>query len=719
MDHGIALGQLERILESEVFRGAHRSRVIFRFLVTRTLEGHADSLKEYTIATEALGRGKSFDTRTDPIVRSEMSRLRQRLDLYYATQGRSDSCAIVLAKGSYVPIFEERSMQGGNATRAPGATSAAWKAAAAVLVVALGAAVWAPWRGAEVSPARPVVLDVNISPGDTLGGEASPDIAIAPDGTWLVFLALDADGNQHLYRRRLDQTVATKMPGTTGARVPFFSPDGQWVGFSADGKLKKILADGGSPAILCDAADLLGATWLRDDTIIAVLDGSNRVYRVPASGGSPVTVADFSQEVARPRWPQALPGGTHVLYTSVGPNPADGGTIRALSLADGTSQVLQRNGTYARYLPSGHLVYVNRGTLFAVRFDAHRLQVIGAPVPVLTDVSYSSTFGYAQYDVSDGGTLIYRRRAAEGLLQLHSIDPTGQTEPFVAGPALYQFPAVAPNGRHIAVAVVDGERSDIWTLEHSGDHMARRTFGDRSYVSPVWSPDGHFLIAAVAPGGIFWQSMATAAAPKPLLQTGTIAMPRSFTPDGTRLSYFEMNPQTGFDLWTVSVERVGSELRAGPPEVFLRSKAMEVFPTFSPDGNWIAYASNESGGWQVYVRAYPDTGQVVRVSSTGGRVPAWSSKRAELLFQTDEHRIMTARYRIEDDRFVADTPRPFAAIQLADTGVQPGFDTMPGGGIVGLVPARQTSGRSVTTQATIVFNFFTMVANGSLEATAK
>jgi len=337
-------------------------------------------------------------------------------------------------------------------------------------------------------------------------------------------------------------------------------------------------------------------------------------------------------------------------------------------------------------------------------------------VPVLTDVSYSTTFGYAQYDVSDNGTLVYRRSIAGGLLQLQAINPAGGGRSLAAAPALYQFPRAAPDGRRIALAMVDGEHSDIWTLENEDDHLIRRTFGDRSYIAALWSPRGPFLISAVAPGGIFWQSLESPAAPKPLLPTGTIAMPRSFTPDGTRLAYFEMHPQTGFDLWTVPIERAAGELRAGQPEVFLQTAAMEVFPTFSPDGRWIAYASNESGSWQVYVRAYPDTGHVTQVSKNGGRVPAWSPQDSVLLYQTDEHRIMAVRYLVVSDRFTADAPQPFTATQFADTGVQPGFDILPDGSVVGLVTTRRASDRSDTTQATIVLNFFAMVPASTPQA---
>ena len=347
------VAELDRALGSSIFQGAERSKVLLRFLVEETLAERADRLKEYTLGAEALGKGDSFDPRSDPIVRAEASRLRGRLERYCTTEGQANPVVIALPKGSYVPQFRHalQSPNGADvpiaaqvATRSGVRDRALWIASG----VAAGAAVMALWVSAQGTvPAERHLMqfEIEVTSEGTLGSDVGTDVTLSPDGTRMVFVSRGADGVAHLHTRRLAQPTLSELPGTEGARSPFFSPDGQWVSFWASGSLKKTAIDGGSPLVLCEAVDLLGGSWGEDGNIIAALS-FGRLARVPAASGTVTVLADLTRESIDPRWPQVLPGARHVLFTAVGPQGPNGASIEALSLLDGTRKVLINGGTY-------------------------------------------------------------------------------------------------------------------------------------------------------------------------------------------------------------------------------------------------------------------------------------------------------------------------------------------------------------------------------------
>jgi serine/threonine-protein kinase len=515
-------------------------------------------------------------------------------------------------------------------------------------------------RQAESPPHRKLVrLDVDLGPGVSLGSHLGANVIISPDGTRLVYVS-----QNRLFTRQLDQDQATELSGTEGASAPFFSPDGQWVAFSDVGKLKKVSVAGGAVIVLCNATFGRGGSWGEDGTIIISLYGS--LYRISAAGGAPAPLIELDREhgdfIAH-RWPQILPGGKAVLFTAhtqlVG---SDDASIEVMSLVDRRKKTLLRGGTCGRYVPSGHLLYVNRGTLWAVPFDLSVLEVRGVPTPVLNQVAYN-VYGDAEFEASRTGTLVYRSGGMRsGLFTVQWLESNGKTRALVPKPGDYGRPSLSPDGRRLAL---DVSERDILVYDLERDQMTHVTFDGKPKGAPIWSPDGRYIVYGGLEG-LSWMRANGASKPQLLIRTKHVATLGSFTPDGKRLAYVELDPDTSFDLWTVPVENDGTGLRAGKPEVFLQTPATEGNPSFSPDGKWLAYTSNESGSYQVYVRAFPDTGEKRQISSDGGGYPMWSRSKRELFFESSDNRIMVAGYTVQGDKFVPAKPRLWCEKALAN-----------------------------------------------------
>lgn len=707
IDREAIIESLDRVLSSAAFRTAERSSAILRFLVLQTLDGKAERLKEYTVGLEALGRGVAFDPRIDPIVRAEASRLRSRLERYYGGDGSGDPLIIALPKGTYVPEFHYRSESvnppqnaGRNARRI------AWLLAGSLGTVAAFAV--GAWMVRQ--PSDPVGLplrsyDVQLQSGGLVTSEVGTDVVLTPDGAKAVFVSADSSGRVRLRLLRFDAdgSLPTDLPGTEGARGPFLSPDGRWVGFWADRKLKKTALEGGSPTVLCEASDLLGASWGEDGTIIAALSSAALLSRVESAGGPAVTVADLTADSMSPRWPQILPGGTHVLYTALGKLGADRANIEVVSLVDGRRKVLVRGGTFGRYVAQGFLTYVNQGTLYGIRFDIARFETRGAAVPILRNVAYSGTFGYAQLDFTPTGMLAYKPMIGSGNMVVALLDSAGPATPLDVSPGRYVWPSLSPDGRRLAVSVTASGVSTVSIFEIARNRSTSATTV-AGIANAIWSPDGRFLVGSGTSGGLAWIP-ATGGTPHAMSDGTADGAPWSFTPDGQHLAFHAMSPATALDLWTVSIEETNSGLAAGRATPLLQTAFFEVYPTYSADGRWLAYGSNESGKWEVYVRSVPDNGSTVQVSRAGGRVPHWSRSRRELLFGTDDQRVMVASYAIAGAKFVADRPRPWTERRLGDTGVLPNFDvTGDARYIVALIPAAPVGEKAVENHVTLVFH---------------
>ena len=712
MDRDDILQQLERVLSSSVFRRAERSSALLRFIVGQTLEGHADRLKEYTLGAEGLGRGDSFDPRADPVVRAEASRLRARLDQYYGTSGRDDPILIALTKGSYVPQFVPHTVPAaeGSTNVAPEHSSpfrfarspiVAWAAAAALALTAALAWLRPP---PSPPPRSPGQFEVELNADGLLPSDVGTTVVLSADGTRIAFVSRAADGRTHLSVRGLDRGDTIRLSGTEGARGPFVSPDGRWIGFWADGKLKKIAADGGAPVVLCDAGDLLGASWGDDDTIIAALGTPGQLSRVPAAGGTPRVAIDLSAESIVVRWPQFLPDAKAVVYTALSGAGADRANIEVQSADGGNRKVLVQGGTFGRYLRAGYLTYVNQGTLYAVPMDLETLSVHGTPIPVLDNVAYSSLFGYAQMDVSGTGMLVYRKGAESRQAVVNWIDRAERMIPLWSSPGRYGWMRLSPDGQRLALTNYQSGIASISVLDLKTKEMVRVTSRPGEYTGLTWLEGGYLAFGGAT--GLAWVPSDKPANPASLTDGRSVAQtPWSVHPGGRILAYYERSPETGFDLWTAPVVSSDRGPRLGPPERVLRTQAFEVYPSFSPDGRWIAYASNESSTWEIYVRRFPDNGTRVRVSSSGGVVPYWSPNGRELVYRTDANQVMVLTYKVVGDSFTAGNPRPWSQHTLADTGVLPNFAVdSTGERILALIAAPEKHPQTVN-HVTVIVNF--------------
>jgi len=579
---------------------------------------------------------------------------------------------------------------------------------AALATIAAAVALWAPWRGATRPADRPLVrLEIDLGVDVTLPPLVIPtpsSLAISPDGTRLAYLAGLAGGTPRLFLRRLDQLQATEVAGTEGATNPSFSPDGQWVLFFDGNRVKKVSVGGGAAVPLIDVAPFGGAAWADDRTLLVGSGVKQGLLRTSADGGTPSQILTPAGNEMFYTTPSMLPGGTDALISvySAPPN-ADTAFIDVLSLADKTRKTVARGGTSPRYLPSGHLIYANRNTVYAVPFDLATRESRGTAVPVLTDVAYDPAAGLPQMDISRDGTLVYRRNVARegGASTLAWLDAAGKRQPLRARTARYaSTPRLSPDGKRVATTIRDGAGQDIWIYDIERDSMTRLTLGTQTFVSPVWSPDGRFIVCGSIGSGLFWIRADGGGQPQPLAPGNKgISFPHAISSDGKRLVYYEVSgsPQ----IWTVTLDQ-SEGLKAGTPERYMSTQTADAAAAFSPDGRWLAFESMESGRLEIYVRPFPasDTAGKWPISNNGGTWPIWSAKGREILYRSGDQ-VMAVAYRATADSFSAEKPR----VMMTTPGTSPGFDVAPDGRLLVMIP---TLAAGTTAEHTLMFvqNFY-------------
>jgi eukaryotic-like serine/threonine-protein kinase len=491
-------------------------------------------------------------------------------------------------------------------------------------------------------------------------------VALSPNGRTIAFTA-QRDGTTRLYIRALDRMEASVIAGTDGADGPFFSPDGTWVGFWANGAIRKVPLTGGPPVKVSDTELPSGATWASDDTI--VFANATAIWEVSSSGGTPRALTKLGQGEFRRVLPTRLPGSRWLLFTVL---PAtfdwERSRVVAQSLDTGEQRVLLEGATDARYVPTGHLVFMRLGNLMAAPFDADGARLTGPEVGVIEAVMQSvnttgvpTDTGAGQYTFSSTGTIAY---VAGELIPdyeatFHWIRRDGSIEPIGAPPKPYNTPRLSPDGRHVVASTWGLRDRNLWRYDFDTGNLTRLTTEGRAQF-PAWSPDGKtvlFSLGLTGPPSLFSVRADGSAAPTRLGQSEYVQFPGTWTPDGRTVLYAEGSTIVGRDIKAIT-------LGSGPARPILATRFSEFNPELSPDGRWLAYVSDETGREEVYVQAFPDPGGKRMISTTGGNSPVWSLDGRKLFYLSPPSKPRGSAWQLmESDvtlgsAFAATPPRP-------------------------------------------------------------
>ncbi len=541
---------------------------------------------------------------------------------------------------------------------------------------------------------------INLGPTEPIfGPNFSAYLALSPDGRRLAY-AVRRDGQTQIYLRDLDQLEVRSIPGSNEAGDMFFSPDGDWLAFlTLNGELKKVPVGGGPVQSLASGGRQgTGGVWETDDSIVFSVSGASRfrLHRIPAVGGNPEPLEELpSAETVEfipvltdyvHGTPDILPGGTHLLYSTqpiIGSNlgNASDGYIAVLTLATGEARTLVEGAYDGRYVPSGHIVFMRSATLWAVPFDPVALRVIGTEVPVVSGVETSSNRGHSVLAISDEGLLVYRPGVdmwtTDTSNHLVWVDRDGQEKVIDLGRRIHRHPRVSPDGVRIATSVIDSDGViDVW-VHDPGRGIARRlTFDSGGEERPLWTPDGLRLIYQASPAdaerGLFTIFADGTGQPERLTNPSLVVeIPEAFTPDGANL----VTRRTTGENPDLFLQPMEGDLEPRP--LIISSEFAARSAAISPDGQWLAYGSNESGREEIFVQPFPDVdGGKWQVSTAGGREPRWGPDGSELFYREGESMMLVA---IETEpTFLPGRPSVLFAGDYSRQG-RPSYDVSPDG----------------------------------------
>jgi serine/threonine-protein kinase len=575
-----------------------------------------------------------------------------------------------------------------------------WILAALLVAVIAGLSLWILRLFRSTAPPAIVRMAITLAPSEQLSDLTFPAAALSPDGKRLVYVGSRGPRTQ-LYLRMMDRLDATAIPGTEGGNRPFFSPDGRWLGFFSGGKLKKVTTSGGAPITLCEAVSPRGASWGPGNTIILAPMAGSGLWKVSAEGGSPqaVTTLDATKGEASHRWPDFLPDGKTVIFTIWSGGGWDDAQVAVQNLETGSRTILVRGGTYARYSPTGHMIYARGGVLHAAQFDLARMRLLGFAAPIVEGIMESTSTGVAQFSFSSNGTLVY----VPGGLQVVArslvwVDRSGKVELLTTTPRAYAQPRLSPDGLRIACQV-EGATSDLWLFDVPRSTMTRLT-SEGHNTWPIWTPAGNritFASARAGPLNLYWIPSDGSGTAEKLTTSEHPHVPGSWSPDGRELAFVQVNPKTGWDI------RVLSLAERQKPRDFLASPFSEDSPVFSPDGHWLAYVSNESGESEIYARPYPGPGSKWPISSGGGTEPVWAKNGRELFFRNGD-KIMSAEI-IMHPKFSSGKPKVILQGNYERSPVsRANYDVSPDGRR--FIMIKESGREAAPTQLNIVFNWF-------------
>ncbi|HLG59962.1 MAG TPA: protein kinase [Vicinamibacterales bacterium] len=559
-------------------------------------------------------------------------------------------------------LIELREIAGDSATKEVAAARTGrwpWAVAAVLGVVAVGA------LGLAFRPAAPapeIRLDISTPPtADELS------FALSPDGRTLAFVAT-IDGEPRLWLRSLDSVSARPLDGTAGASYPFWSPDSSAIAFFADNKLKRVDVGGGPPQTLTDTPPGRGGTWSQQGVILyAPTDGPLR--RVPDQGGETMVVTRVeAPQQSNHRFPHFLPDGSHFLFYVRGAPGVQGVHVGAL---DGSAVRRLLEADAAAAFASGYVFFVRQGTLFAQSFDVGRLELAGSAFPVAEHVAIDSNGLGPALSVSGAGAIAYRTQSTDTERQMVWVERSGAEIRRIGSvdTATPFHPELSPDGRQIAVQRRVNGNQDIWLLETARGILNPFTFDAGTDDYPVWSPDARFIAFQSNRSGAFnlyRKPTVGDGAEELLFATPNYKSPTDWSRDGQFLLFRMTSPETGYDVWALPMDRKTK------PFPVVQTNAEERDAQFSPDGQWIAYQSNESGRFEIYVQSFPKPLDKWRISTSGGAQVRWCGDASELFFLALDGRLMAVPIRLDSKNRSVDagTPVPLFRPRIAGGAVR-------------------------------------------------
>jgi Tol biopolymer transport system component/predicted Ser/Thr protein kinase len=540
-------------------------------------------------------------------------------------------------------VAEGSTLAGVSATSALGTRSGrnsrvAW-ATAAILLVALiaGAALWAREHLQSPANTEPAIRfearfpdGWALAPPNNAGNSVAP-VAVSPDGRRLAFVAIGPERKTQIWTRPLDALSAQPLAGTYGASSPFWSPDSRFLGFFADGQLKKIDVGGGPAVTLCAAAANLGGTWSADG-IIVFSPASGALQKVPAAGGVPSPASRLGKGESMHWRPSFLPDGRHFLYRANTPGQKGPFHVASLDSTDSTL-VLNADSSNAIY-SQGHLLFMLSSTLMAQPFDTRRLVLTGEPVPIAEQVqSQSAISPNGIFTASANGVLAYSVGTPSGGTELVWFNRAGKETSRLGERGRYGNLELSPDGKRLAVAVRDGSgaKSDLWIFDVARNFRSRFTTDPENELGPRWTADGRNIAYQVDTKGIFLKPSGSATTERRLLENAHNEYPDSWTADQRSLLYEMDDIKTSWDLWVLPLAE-GSK-----PYPFIQAPLRQEYGRISPDGRWVAYRSTESGRDEIYVVPFPGPGDKIQLSTNGGSYPRWRRDGKEIFYVDPGH----------------------------------------------------------------------------------
>jgi len=635
------------------------------------------------IINKSLEKDRKLRFQSAAELRADLTRLKRDTD-----SGRTVTAAVVAPPAP---------------RRARWQVAAMWGAAAVVLAVVAGLLILNLRRPAAASSPQLVTrFAIALQPGQQLVGPAGiagigvsgGAVAVSPDGRYIAYAAARG-GTQQIFLRAIEQSEARAVSGTEGADTVFFSPDSQWLGFvTGRSALKKTSLSGGAPITLGSGSTIFGAAWGTSGLIAFTPSAGSVVQQVSDSGGAPQALTRLGKGETLHIWPEWLPGGNAVLFAS-GTSTTDL-RVSVYSIKTGERRDLFP-GSYPRYASSGHVIYKQAENLMAAPFDPERLQVTGPSVPVVEGV-LGDISGAAHFSMSAAGTLVYvSGSAAAAQRTLVWVARNGTEQPLHAPALAYGYARISPDGGRVALEL----DNQIWQYDLARDTLTRFTFEGSVNQSPGWTPDGKriaFRSNKEGANNLFWQ-LADGSGGLERLSTSQYTQNLvSWSGDGQLLAFFEINPTRQRDI---SVLRMSDR----KVQLFLATPFNEGAPSFSPDGRWLAYVSNESGRPEIYVQPYPGPGGKWQISTEGGTEPVWNRNGRELFYRSGNK--MMAVPIATQPAFAPSKPtmlfeKVYAASQFPATGLA--YDVSPDGQRFLMV--KEGDQTAALTQINVVLNWF-------------